>query len=115
MVNLSLTQAEKTTDFTLLTAAPTLSFSGTGAGNPPVVVSLNGTLTETEEGKLVMTYVLSGRIPGVTVEGSLSNVQYQDETSSGAIHVTPGKPQTLIKSGDRTYRVTITPADEAAK
>lgn len=114
-VRLVLTQGEKTTEFTLLTAAPSLSFSGTGAGNPPVVVSLNGTLTETGEGKLVMNYILSGRIPAATGEGNRISIQYQDESSSGAIHVTPGKPHTLIKSGDRTYSVTISPDEEAGK
>ncbi len=123
LIRLALAQGEEITEFTLLTASPSIFFNGTGGGGEiPVVVTFSGSLTEAEGGKVILVYSDGGRIPLISEAPALSvqpngrplarNVEYRDETSTGAIHLTPGKSQTLIKSGGRSYSVTITPADE---
>ena len=126
LIKLAVAQGEEVTDFTLLTASPTISFNGTGSGGEiPIGVTFSGSLTEAEGGKLILICSVGGRIPLISEAPALSvqpngrplarNVGYRDETSTGAIHVTPGKSQTLIKSGARSYSVTIAPAEDPAQ
>jgi hypothetical protein len=115
IVKLAFTQGEKTSELHLLTASSTLQFSGPmggDGGDLPANIVFTGMLTETEDGKLGLQYSLAGRIPGQPVPtDNKQNVTWLDESSSGALHVTSGKPQVLLQSGGRSYTLTITPVE----
>ena len=102
---------------TLTTASPQISFSTQlGAEDLPTTVQLSGTLVEAAENRLILRFQLGATVPIVRSEvPSPGNpvqpapgqrlgrhVEYSNESATGALHVTLGKPQTLLSGGDRT-------------
>ncbi|MDB6132247.1 MAG: hypothetical protein JWM59_490 [Verrucomicrobiales bacterium] len=113
-IAITVKQGENTAECSLLTASPNISLNTSTGQGSRVLVTLSGALSEPEGGGLTLGYSIGARFP-LPAEGDARNaqqVQYLDETATGAIHVTPGKEQTLLKSGDRTYSVTITAVEE---
>lgn len=109
-------QGGNTGECSLLTASPTISLSAFNGQSNKMIVTLSGTLKEPEGGGLTLGYSIGARIPIVYDDGQPARrVEYTDENATGAIHVTLGKEQTLLKSGDRTYSVTITAVEEEKK
>ena len=110
LIFITVKEGEKSTDFSLLTASSSIKLSAAGGGDNQTVVTLTGTLSELEGGKLTLRYSIGARIPVFSegVNGN-RNIEYTDQTGAGALHVTPGKAQSVMKSGDRSYSVTVTP------
>lgn len=113
-IAITVKQGEGTAECSLLTASPSISLNTSTGEGSRVLVTLSGALSEPEGGGLTFGYSIGARfpLPAKGDGGSTQQVQYSDETATGAIHVTPGKEQTLLKSGDRTYSVTITAVEE---
>jgi hypothetical protein len=120
LVKLEVKNGDETQTVEVLTASPTLSFNCVLGKQPSTLVTFSGTLQEGENGSLVLQYSVGGRVPEV-IESSASpagggavavasRIEYNDETSTGAIRVTTGAEQTLLKSGGRRYSILITPA-----
>ncbi|RYD33885.1 MAG: hypothetical protein EOP86_12305 [Verrucomicrobiaceae bacterium] len=114
-IAITVKQGENTAECSLLTASPNISLNTSTGQGSRVLVTLSGALSEPEGGGLTLGYSIGARFP-LPAEGdgrsAQQQVQYSEETATGAIHVTPGKEQTLLKSGDRTYSVTITAVEE---
>lgn len=121
LVKLGVKNGEATEAVEVLTASPALSFNGVLGKSPSTMVTFSGTLQETEEGSLVLQYSVGGRVPEVIESAAVATpgaaaatrLEYKDETSTGAIHVTSGSEQTLLKSGQRSYSILIVPAPKA--
>jgi hypothetical protein len=118
LVKLVVKNGEAEESVEVLTASPILSFNCVLGKSPFTLVTFTGTLQESEDGSLVLQYSVGGRVPQVTESagtqpGQAVRIEYNDETSSGAIHVTPGTPQTLLKSGARRYSLVIAPAEKS--
>ncbi|MFN0127291.1 MAG: hypothetical protein ACKV19_11465 [Verrucomicrobiales bacterium] len=121
-VKLTLKNGDTAETVEVLTASPRISFTAMLGKPPAMMLNLTGNLQEVEGGGLVMDYSVGGRVPeivesAVTITGGspsvARNFQYSDETSAGAIHVTPGADHTVFASGARAYILTITPVERA--
>ena len=120
-MKLQVRNGESTETVEVLTASPSLSFNGVLGKSPSTMVTFSGTLQEAEEGTLILQYSVGGRVPEVIesvapsapVTATAARIEYKDETSMGAIHVTAGSEQTLLKSGQRAYSILIVPAPKA--
>jgi hypothetical protein len=119
-VKLAIKSGDDAETVEVLTASPTVSFNCVLGKSPSTLITFSGTLQEGENGSLVLQYSVGGRVPvviespappagaGGVVRGN--QIEYKDETSTGAIHVTTGSEQTLLKSGGRSYHILIVPA-----
>lgn len=85
----------------------------------PESVSFEGTLEEQEGGIFAWDYTLGYKLPVTTgtsgTPGSqlrTTVVEYQSYSSQGSAWIRIGRSYDLLKSGGRTYSVTITPATD---
>ncbi len=119
-ITLLVATGEASAELAVLTASPHISFNYKLGSTPSILLTFQGSLEEREDGALVLKYSIGGRVPEVVPPGNVpagpglvppQRVEYSDESSSGAVHVTAGKEYALFQSAHRKYAIRITPAD----
>jgi hypothetical protein len=102
-------------ELSILTCAPTLQLSGAlDSSETPLNFSVSGSLEE-KEGLMLFSYSIEITVPVTTVSQSgpngmkTSTIQYQRQSSSGALLMKPGDQYVVLKSGGTSYSVVIAP------
>lgn len=105
-------------ELSTLTCARNISISGPlKSSNLPVIFTVSGILEE-KDGLLIFTYSIEFRGAVITTQDSrpgqpqMSNIQYQDHFSRGALRMKPGKTYELLKSGENIYSIVVAPEND---
>ena len=104
-------------ELSMLTCSSEISVNGPlGDSDSQSLVTVNGSLTEEQDGAIILRYEIGFTIPvkmampapGPGVPGS-PGVQYQNHSSQGMLRVKAGKAYEVLRIGRTIYSITITP------
>ena len=105
-------------ELSTLTCARNISISGPlKVSNLPTIFTVSGILEE-KDGLLIFTYSIDFRGAVITTQDSrpgqpqMSNIQYQDHSSKGALRMKPGKAYELLKTGENIYSIVVAPEND---
>lgn len=123
-INLAVTAHDKAVgEMSVLTCSPSVEVEATiDFIETPTSLSLQGTLTEKEDGSLSFNYVFKFSVPIVTnTQGpsapgmpanSFRNIQYQQQSVSGQLLMKPDKSYEFFKAAGRSYSLKISTETE---
>jgi hypothetical protein len=121
LITLTVKESERQVgEVVVLTSSSTVKTQANlDTSSTPESVSFEGTLEEQESGLFAWDYVLGYKLPITTSTSGTAGsqlrttiVEYQSYSSQGSALIRIGRSYDLLKSGGRTYSVTITPAAE---
>jgi hypothetical protein len=119
LLQISVTEGEKVTEYKLVTAASAISISTPGAVDGARSASINGQIEELEEGNLGVSLVVSLGIPDTApvqpgVPPQPGRGQSTSEAFTASLRAKLGVEYPLFTTAARTYRLTLTPHENQA-